>query len=254
MKNRLRKALLARELSFGTWLQIGHPASAEILARAGFDWVCVDLEHGGIDIETMTDIFRALDAGGCVPVARLPMNDPIWIHRALDAGAKGLVIPMVKTAEEAEKAVREAKYPPFGVRGFGLCRANTYGVDFSAYAAQANEEIAMILQIEHIDAIENLDGILEVDGVDCLFIGPVDLSGSMGIVGKLHHPDMAAVLEKFRDACRKHGAAAGTYIVTPDEISIRTAIDEGYTLLGLGIDSGYLFEGAKRALEIVRKE
>jgi len=252
VKNTLRKALLGRELSPGTWLQIGHPASAEILARAGFDWVCVDLEHGGIDIETMTDIFRALDAGGCVPVARLPMNDPVWIHRALDAGAQGLVIPMVKTAEEAERAVREAKYPPRGVRGFGFCRANTYGVDFSVYAAGANDEIAMILQIEHIDAIENLDGILEVNGVDCLFIGPVDLSGSMGIVGQLDHPDMAAVLEKFRDACSRHGVAAGTYIVTPDELSIRTAIDEGYTLLGLGIDSGYLFEGAKKALENVK--
>src|SRR5512137_3025198 len=115
MKNRLRSALLENRLTLGGWLQIGHPACAEIHARAGFDWVCVDLEHGAIDLATTADLFRAIEAFGCVPVARLPLNDPVWIHRVLDAGARGLIIPMVKTAQEAEAAVREAKYPPRGV-------------------------------------------------------------------------------------------------------------------------------------------
>src|SRR4030042_5446427 len=105
MNNKLRKALLNKEATLGAWLQIGHPACAEIFARAGFDWICVDLEHGAIDLETMTAIFRTLDAYDCTPVARLPINDPVWIHRSLDAGAGALIIPMVKTAQEAAAAV-----------------------------------------------------------------------------------------------------------------------------------------------------
>jgi len=166
MKNTMRKALLDKKVTTGAWMQIGHPAVAEIFAEAGFDWICIDLEHGAIDLETMTNIFRTLDAFDCVPVARLPLNDPVWIHRSLDAGARGLIIPMVKTAEEAKNSIREAKYPPRGARGFGYSRANMHGMDFEEYIKSANDEIAMIMQIEHKDAIANLEDIIKVDGVD----------------------------------------------------------------------------------------
>jgi len=252
MNNKLRRALLDRSLSLGTWIQIGHPACAEILARAGFDWVCVDLEHGGIDLETMTNLFRTLDGFDCVPVARLPLNDPIWIHRTLDAGARGLIIPMVKTAAEADAAVRHAKYPPRGVRGFGYSRANLHGVDFDEYIATANDEIAMIMQIEHKDAIGNLDAILEVDGVDGLFIGPLDLSGSMGLTGQMTHPDVVAALETYRDACRRHQTTAGMHVVRPTGDNVRDAIDQGYTLIALGVDTVFLNAGAADALKSAR--
>ena len=134
-------------------MQIGHCAVAEIFARAGFDWICVDLEHGAIDLETMTNIFRTIDAYDCIPVARLPLNDPVWIHRSLDAGARGLIIPMVQSAGEAEQSIKEAKYPPMGIRGFGYSRANMHGMDFDSYIKEANEEIAMVMQIEHKNAI-----------------------------------------------------------------------------------------------------
>lgn len=248
MKNKLRAALLERKLSLGGWLQIGHPACAEIFARAGYDWVCVDLEHGVIDLETMTNIFRTLDAYDCVPVARLPINDPVWIHRSLDAGAQGLIIPMVKSAEEAESAVREAKYPPRGVRGFGYSRANRHGVDFEPYIAAANEEIAMIIQIEHKDAIANLEAITGVEGVDGFFIGPLDLSGSMGITGQLGHPEMTAALEKYLRVCGERHLAAGMHIVRPNSDNISKAISEGYTLIALGLDNVLLAEGATAAL------
>jgi len=248
MKNKLRKALLARKQSLGAWIQIGHPGCADIFARAGFDWVCVDLEHGAIGIETMTNIFRAADSHGCVPVPRLPANDPIWIHRSLDAGARGLIIPMVNTAKEAERAVRHAKYPDRGFRGFGYSRANTHGIDFQTYIADANDEIAMIMQIEHKDAIPNLDAILDVDGVDGLFVGPMDLSGSMGIVGQLTHPDMLAALDKYRAACKSHNKATGTHLIRPTDESIRRARDEGYTLIALGLDIVFLHQGAAQAL------
>ena len=252
MRNKLRKALLQKELTLGGWMQIGHPACAEIFARAGFDWVCVDLEHGAIDIETMTNIFRTLDAFECVPVARLPANDPVWIHRSLDAGAAGLIIPMVNSASDAENALRQAKYPPRGVRGFGYSRANMHGADFEKYVSTANEEIAIIMQIEHTEAIANIDAILQVEGVDGAFIGPYDLSGSMGIVGKLNHPRMVEALEKFLKACTKCNKAAGMHVVRPCPENIKKAIKEGYRLIALGLDNVFLEEAAKRALEVAR--
>lgn len=249
MKNKLRKALLERKVTLGAWIQIGHPACAEIFARAGFDWVCVDLEHGVIDLETMTNIFRALAGFDCVPVARLPINDPVWIHRSLDAGAQALIIPMVKTADEAESALREAKYPPRGVRGFGYSRANMHGTDFNEYIASANDEIAMVMQIEHKDAIANLDAILDTRGVDGLFVGPLDLSGSMAITGQMEHPDMVAALERYRAACRAHGTSAGLHIIRPDEKNVQQALNQGYTLIALGLDNVFLDERARACLK-----
>jgi len=249
MKNKLRRALLEREVTLGSWIQIGHPACAEVMARAGFDWVCVDLEHGVIDLETTANIFRGLGGFDCVPVARLPLNDPIWIHRTLDAGARGLIIPMVKTAAEAEAAVREAKYPPRGGRGFGYSRANLYGADFEAYIASANEEIALIMQIEHQDAIVNLDAILRVEGVDGVFIGPLDLSGSMGITGQLDHPQMVGALETYRSACRAHKKSAGLHIIRPNADNVRRALDEGYTMLALGLDNVFMEQSAHASLK-----
>jgi 2-keto-3-deoxy-L-rhamnonate aldolase RhmA len=249
MNNKLRRALLECQVTLGSWIQIGHPACAEVMARAGFDWICVDLEHGAIDLERAADIFRGLGGFDCVPVARLPLNDPIWIHRTLDAGARGLIIPMVKTAAEAEAAVREAKYPPRGKRGFGYSRANRYGADFEAYIASANDEIALVMQIEHKDAIANLEAILRVEGVDGVFIGPLDLSGSMGITGQLDHPQMTAALEKYRAACRAHKKSAGLHIIRPNDANIRRALGEGYTMLALGLDNVFLEQGARASLK-----
>jgi 2-keto-3-deoxy-L-rhamnonate aldolase RhmA len=167
----------------------------------------------------------------------------------LDAGARGLIIPMVKTAAEAEAAVREAKYPPRGGRGFGYSRANLYGADFDSYIASANDEIAMVMQIEHKDAIANLDAILRVDGVDGVFIGPLDLSGSMGITGKLDHPQMVGALETYRSACRAQKKSAGLHIIRPDEENVRRALDQGYTMLALGLDNVFMEQSARASLK-----
>jgi 2-keto-3-deoxy-L-rhamnonate aldolase RhmA len=166
----------------------------------------------------------------------------------LDAGAGALIIPMVKTAAEAEAAVREAKYPPRGARGFGYSRANAHGANFADYIASANDEIAMIMQIEHKDALANLDAILAVDGVDGVFIGPLDLSGSMGLTGQLDHPDVVAALARYRAVCAAHRKTAGMHVVRPDAAGIRRALDEGYTMLALGLDNVFLQEGARGVL------
>ena len=249
MVNNLRAKLLNNELSIGTWIQIGHPAIAEILAKVGYQWICVDLEHGSIVIESLANLMQVIEAKGAVPIARLPLNDPIWIRRSLDAGARGLIIPMVNSAEEIESAIRQAKYPPRGVRGYGYSRANTYGMDFDEYITDANETIAIIAQIEHKDAIENIESILQVPDLDAVFIGPLDLSGSYGKTGQLDCPEMREALQRYLDACKKYNKTAGIHIVIPDDKSIRDAIIKGYKLISLGVDGLLLERAARNALE-----
>jgi 2-keto-3-deoxy-L-rhamnonate aldolase RhmA len=247
-QNPLRRESLLERPACGGWLQIGHPAPAEVHARAGFGWVCVDLEHGVVDLESMAGVFRALSGYDCVPAARVPANDPVWIRRSLDAGARAVVVPMVNSAEEAERAVRAAKYPPRGERGFGYCRANAHGTDFAEYARTANDETAVILQVEHIRAIEKLEAIAAVEDVDALFIGPYDLSGSLGVPGELEHPKVLAALERFRSICRSRGVPMGMHVVRPTVEAVGRSLAEGYKLLALGLDTVFMESAARQAL------
>lgn len=253
MKNKFRQALLERRPSLGAWVSMAHPAPAEIYGRLGYEWVAVDLEHGVIDLESMTHIFRALDRFGCAPVARLPWCDPVWIKRSLDAGAAAVIVPMVNTAAQARLAVEESKYPPQGRRGFGFCRANLYGIDFLRPAGELNEEIAVVVQIEHKDAIGNLEAILTTPGIDGAFLGPYDLSGSLGSSGDFGTPEMTAAVDAFLAACRRHGKAAGLYVADPSEHLIRRDLAAGYTFLALGVDTAFLHWAARQALENARR-
>ncbi len=252
MKNSFRKALLERTITFGAWMQIAHPAPAEIFGRLGFDWVCVDLEHGAIDVEMMTNIFRTLEGYGSTPVARLPYADTIWIKRTLDAGARGLIIPMVNTAEQAQAAMNQAKYPPLGERGYGYSRANLHGIDFEKYIREANDEIAIVMQIEHRDGIGAVNQILEVKGVDAAFIGPLDLSGSFGKTGQLDCPEMVDALATFRRSCAAHKKSAGMHIVHPGNGNIEAAIRDGYNMIALGLDNVFLTSAAQDAITEAR--
>lgn len=237
--NKLKSALINNEITFGTWIQIGHPTVAEILAPH-FDWICVDLEHGIIDIESMTNLFRAIENANSVPIVRIPLNDSIWIHRTLDAGAKGLIIPMVKTRKEADRAIQEAKYSPIGNRGFGYSRANLYGKNFYEYINSINDEISIIFQIEHIDAINNLDEILMLDDFDGTFIGPYDLSGSMKIVGEFENIRYKNILKKYLSSSEKHKKSPGLHIIEPSKQNIKEAIENGYKMIALGTDTVFL--------------
>jgi len=242
--NKLKNALINNEVIIGTWMQIGHPAIAEILAPH-FDWICIDLEHGIIDIETMANLFRAIENGDSVPIARIPLNDKIWIHRVLDAGAKGLIIPMVNTAEEAAQAVEEALYPPLGKRSFGYSRANNYGADFDNYVKSTNEEISIIIQIEHIDAINALDFILDVKGIDGTFIGPYDLSGSMGVSGDFESDEYQKAISLYVNATNNHCVTRGYHMVRPDKKHLKFLKDTGYKMIAIGTDAVFLEEQIK---------
>lgn len=232
------------EKSLGSWCQIGHPANAEILAHAGFEWIAADCEHGEFQETEIANFCRAVRQSDCSPLVRVRENATLPIRRALDLGADGVFVPLVNTAKEAERAVRAAKYPSEGVRGFAYQRANAWGVEFDEYAGTANDKTTVIVMIESKEAVENIDEILAVAGADGVFIGPYDMSGSYGVPGQTDHETVVEACKTVAKSCRKHGKAAGQHIVRPTTENVQQALDQGYTLLALGMDTVFLTRGA----------
>jgi len=250
--NPVRKALLERQVTLGTWLQIGHAAAAEVLAVAGYDWIAADCEHTDIDVEVFSALARGMHGRGPVPMARVRENDTLAIRQMLDAGALGVIVPLVNSADEAARAVAAAKYPPQGVRGFCFSRMNDWGADFDDYTARANDEIAVVTMVESRQAVEQIDAILEVDGVDGVFLGPYDLSGSYGVPGNTAHPDVLAACRTVIDACAAHGKSAGLHVVDPAPANITKALDDGFTFIALGVDTVFLMQAGTKAIEVAR--
>lgn len=250
--NKLKEALKNCEVTVGSWIQAGHPVVAEILANSGFDWVAADCEHADIDVEIYANLVRSMRGTGCIPAVRVRENDTLAIRQMLDAGAMSVIVPLVNTKEDAIKAVKAAKYPPEGIRGYAFVQANNWGKDFDEYAKTANDEIAVIAMIETKEAVENIEEILSVDGIDGTLIGPYDLSGSYGVAGQTSHQLVIDAKEKVLNACKKYRKAAGQHIVLPTKENVAQAIEHGYTFLALGMDTVFLADGAKKALEMIR--
>src|ERR1043166_8081102 len=180
MKGTLKQKLRRGEVSIGTWVSIGHPDVAEILAGVGFDWLLFDMEHGPMTNETVHRMMQAMGEGPTVPLVRVASNNANAIGQALDGGAHGVMIPLVNTTEDARRAVAACKYPPDGIRGMGPRRATGYGRRFHEYVRNANRDLLVVVQIETPEAVANIDSILSVDGIDVAAIGPGDLAQSMG--------------------------------------------------------------------------
>ena len=252
MKNPVRQAILNRTITFGGWIQCGNAATAEIFARSGFEWIVADCEHSDFDVQAASDVFRGMHGRGPVPLARVRENDTLAIRQVLDAGACGVIVPLISTAEAAEQAVRAAKYPPEGIRGFGFSRASNWGIDFDTYAREANDEIAVVAMIETKEAVDNIDGILAVSGVDGVLIGPYDLSGSYGIPSQTDHPTVVEACVRVAAACREAGKSAGLHVVRPNPELVRRVVHDGFTFLALGMDSVFLHEASCAALAMAR--
>lgn len=250
--NPVRKALLERAVTIGTWIQIGNATSAEVLANAGFDWVAADCEHTDIGPAEFASLARGMHGRGPEPFVRVRENDTLAIRQMLDMGASGVIVPLVNSAEEAERAVQAAKFPPRGVRGYAFSRMNDWGVDFDRYAREANDDVAVVVMIESKEAVENIDAILGVDGLDGVFIGPYDMSGSYGIVGKTKDPIIQEACGRVVDACKRANKAAGLHIVLPTPELVSKAIADGFTFLGLGVDTVFLNEGARAAAKMAK--
>lgn len=250
LASKIKEKMRRGEPSLGTWLSMAHPSIAEILAMAGYDWVVIETEHTAIDVSEVLPLIIAIEQRGSVPLVRLAWNDPIQAKAVLDSGAAGVLVPMVNSKADAELAVQMTKYPPLGFRGIGLARAQGYGENFNAYVQNANTDSLLIVIIEHKDAVANIEEILSVPGIDGTFIGPYDLSMSLGLPGQLNHPAVRDAKIKVRDATLAHGLIAGVHFVHPDTASAdcRQAVTEGYRFIALGTDILFLGDSA-RALQ-----
>lgn len=233
----------------GSLLQMPLPEAAEIFVAAGYDWLFVDLEHSPMDARQALDILTAVDSR--VPcVVRVPWNDEASIKKALDVGATGVIVPLVNSAEDARLAVGRCKYPPQGFRSVGITRAQRFDLEFDDYMARANEDIAVIVQIEHIDAVRNIDAILDVPGIDGVFVGPFDLSGSMDKPGRINDPEVQAAIARVVEACGRRDIALCAYAHT--SAHARTYLQMGYRVIGLCTDYILLARAARAALGEVR--
>jgi 2-keto-3-deoxy-L-rhamnonate aldolase RhmA len=226
-----------QERTLGTWLTIGDPAVAELTAQLAFDFVVVDLEHTPMSLETLANVLRAVDAadGGTQAVVRASWNDPVELKRILDLGVDGIQVPMVETAAAAHEFVDAVRYPPDGSRGIAAGRAADYGLNFEEYVAQADESIQTVAQVETETAVENASAIARVEGIDALFVGPADLSGSLGVFGAESPPELEAAMGEVLDAGAAADTPVGTLVTDPDEIATR--LDQGFDFLVVGIDA-----------------
>ncbi len=248
----LRRRLLAGETLIGGWMQIPHPAVARVLAAAGLDWVAIDGEHGMVDAAAADQLVSAIRAAGAAPLVRLPGNHYADNKRWLDAGTEGLIAPLVRSASEAQRLVESAKYPPLGARGVGFAPCNGYGFDLDASLGSANDETLCCVQIEHVDAILQLAAILAVPGIDAAFLGPYDLSASLGIPGQWDHPSYRAAVDQFRSVCAHHGVAAGIHVIEPQPDQLLARIDEGYRLVAYSLDVTMLGRAARAGVAALR--
>lgn len=249
-ENRFKRALGEEGLQYGLWLGLGSPVAAELGACAGFDWVLVDGEHGANDYRSVYSQVQAVEGSGASAIVRLPDDNPARIKRYLDMGAQSLLIPMVDTAEQAQKLVSAVRYPPRGIRGLAtsITRASRW-TQIEDYARQADEQICLIVQAESVTALDNLKEITAVEGVDSVFIGPSDLSASMGYLGQPGHPEVrAAVAQALRDIAAV-GKAPGTLAGSPEEV--RRHAENGAKFLGIGSDTGLLVAATRDLLASV---
>ena len=244
----LKEKLRRNELTLGSWITLGHPAIAEIMARAKFDWLVVDLEHSVITIEVAGDLIRTIDLCGVAPLVRLTSNDPNQIKRVMDAGAHGIVVPMINSPGEAARAVAATRYAPSGSRGVGLARAQGYGVNFQDYLVWQHDGPVVIVQIEHVDAMVQLDEILTVPGVDGFIIGPYDLSCSMGIPGQFQHPEFVSAMTRIRETGLRLGCPAGLHIVEPDLLLLEQTIGQGYSIIAYSVDIRIMDVGVRQGV------
>lgn len=249
LKSKLRK----HERTIGTWLTIPHQSVVEILSTAGFEWIVVDVEHAAIDVQTLQNLIGHIQGNGMEALVRVSKNDEVIIKYALDSGANGIIIPLVKTADEARKAVSYAKYPPAGVRGVGLSRAQHYGAGFDSYKKWLENEVVIIVQIEHIDSVKNLDEILKVEGVDGIIIGPYDLSASMGIPGEINKKEVQDAISKVEKATLNSGKTLGTHVISSDSTQLKQAIVKKYNFLVFGIDFFFMGDKAREEMLKIKK-
>jgi 2-keto-3-deoxy-L-rhamnonate aldolase RhmA len=242
--NWVREKLRAGKPSIGSFMGLGSPNVAGLLAYAGFDWLIIEMEHNGLDMAQVETILMAMSGTDAIPIVRVPSTDHVFIQRSLDIGAMGIVVPLLRTAEEAEAVVRATRYPPQGSRSFGPLRASNYALDYPDYMARANDNILVGFILETPEALENLEEIADVEGIDFIFLGLFDLCLLYGL-NPLHmpFPEIDAAVQRALKVGREHNIAVGIGVTTPDALRRREA--EGFCFLSYGSDYQMLADSAR---------
>jgi 4-hydroxy-2-oxoheptanedioate aldolase len=248
----LRQRVLGGRILGGTWLNLGSSLTAEMAGRAGFDWVLIDLEHGAADHESLVHQLQAIDATNAASIVRIAWNEAPRFKRTLDLGPSGIMVPYVNTAEEARQAAAAMRYPPQGVRGAArFNRAAGFGQDFDTYFVEANANLLTIVQIETVEAVAQAEAIAAVDGVDVLFIGPLDLSVSLGIPQQYDRSEFRAAVQRVITAARQAGKAAGILLGSAEQIA--PAVADGFTFIAVGSDGSLVAAGMNRLAADLKK-
>ena len=251
--NRLKKIKLIREnlakgkLSIGSWIQIPNTSIAEIIGQSEYDWASIDMEHGSISLNQLPDLFRALELGDTLPLVRVAHADIKECKQVLDAGAGGLIIPMVESAKQLKEIIKYMSWPPSGTRGVGFSRANLFGKNFNDYLKESQEPF-VVAMIEHINAVQELDNILNVKGLDAILIGPYDLSASMNITAKFNDQNFIDIMQVIKNKSEKAKIPCGIHVVEPDEFELKKKIDDGYKFIPYSIDAVVLQKYIKNPL------
>lgn len=246
MTDTFRTRLINRETLLGTMVTLNTPSTAEILAELGYDWLFIDGEHGPLEVGDLQSILQAVSHKvGCA--IRVPAAEETPIKKVLDIGAHGVIVPMVNTADQAAQVVKYARYAPAGSRGVGLARAHGYGLNFKEYVESANDNIAVIVQAEHYLAVENIEAIVQVEGIDAIQLGPYDLSASMGKMGQVDDPEVVAAVDHVIKTCLDANIAIGWFGVTAE--SVKPYIDRGCSLITAGVDTLLLASAGKGMLK-----
>jgi 2-dehydro-3-deoxyglucarate aldolase len=236
--------------TIGSWITIAHSSIVEVMADSGFDWLCIDLEHTTIDYSEMLNLIIAIQGKGLKAYVRVGENNPLIIKRVLDAGPDGIIVPSVNSSQEALKALNAVKYPPIGTRGVGLARAQGYGFSFDKYKNETLNNIKLIVQIEHFKAIEELDLILNLEGIDGTFIGPYDLSGSIGKHGCWDDPEVIDLIKRYENIAKRYDKLIGFHIVPPDFNLVNDKINNGYNFIAFSFDLNFLGQMIRNQLKL----
>jgi len=242
--NEIRNKLASKEPSIGSWMQIPSSSIAEIMGQSGYDWVAVDMEHGSIGHHQLPDLFRALELGDTLPLARIAEGTPKDCKQALDAGAGGVIVPMIKSAEQLISIRDSCRWPPAGNRGVAFSRANLFGNNFESYIEEAQSPL-LVAMIEDIKAVDTLDEILDVHGLDAILIGPYDLSASMGKTSMFDDVNFCKVIDLIVNKAKSAAVPVGIHLVKPSSVELNKYLSSGYTFIAYSIDAVFLSLSAK---------
>ena len=247
--NNFAKRLRSNEILIGTLVSLPSAEICELLASIGYDWLFIDAEHGAFNPQQAQAMLQAAAPTPCL--IRVPSDETIWLKKALDIGAAGVIVPQVHTADQAREIISHCKYTPDGKRGIGIGRAHKYGIDFDRYIKYANQETAVVLQAESSEAVDNINDIVKLKGIDAILIGPYDLSASLGKPGEIDHPVVQAAINKIIKTCENAKLAMGFFGVTPE--SVLPYKQKGFTLLTIGMDTAFLINAAQEMLSKMKK-